>query len=528
MSEIEAKELLDTVKNQAKTIDDLTAENKLLKQKLDRMNELLLIAQRARFGQSSEKRGYVLPDSEQLRIFNEAEQAQDEKSEEPTEKTLVAAHERKKKRTNEELTKELPTKEICIDLPEDQKICSECGKEMVCIGKKLLYEELQIIPKQVIHVKYYANTYACKHCEEQTGFGHLVSVKAPARLLKHSLASPSTVADVMTQKYVNGIPLYRQEQIWKREGVRLPRATLANWVNEAARRWLRPLYRQMRKRLPEQNVIHADETVVQVLKEDGKPATSESRMWVYASGRYCTEPIRFFEYQPDRSGKHPATLLKDFSGCLVTDGYAGYAQVTGATRCGCWAHMRRKWREAMPKGATTATSKAAIGYEYCNKLFALERKFETFFPKTRQQARQAQVEPLLDVYWAWVDKLEAEPGSKLGEAVAYARNQRAFLNAFLRHGEVDISNNIAENAIRPFVVGRKNWLFCDTPKGAEASAVVYTLVETAKANGLDPFRYLNYVLTNIRFCGQNPSNAELEEFLPWNETIRAECKPKLS
>ena len=399
---------------------------------------------------------------------------------------------------------------------------------MVCIGKKLLYEELQIIPKQVIHVKYYAYTYACKHCEEQTGFGHLVAVKAPARLLKHSLASPSTVADVMTQKYVNGIPLYRQEQIWKREGVRLPRATLANWVNEAARRWLRPLYRQMRRRLPELDVIHADETVVQVLKEDGKPATSESRMWVYASGRYCAEPIRFFEYQPDRSGKHPATLLKDFSGCLVTDGYAGYAQVTGATRCGCWAHMRRKWREAMPKGATTATSKAAIGYEYCNKLFALERKFETFFPKTRQQARQAQVEPLLDVYWAWVDKLEAEPGSKLGEAVAYARNQRAFLNAFLRHGEVDISNNIAENAIRPFVVGRKNWLFCDTPKGAEASAVVYTLVETAKANGLDPFRYLNYVLTNIRFCGQNPSNAELEEFLPWNETIRAECKPKLS
>lgn len=167
-------------------------------------------------------------------------------------------------------------------------------------------------------------------------------------------------------------------------------------------------------------------------------------------------------------------------------------------------------------------------FEYCNKLFALERKFETFAPKTRQQARQAQVEPLLDVYWAWVDKLEAEPDSKLGEAVAYARNQKAFLNAFLHHGEVDTSNNIAENAIRPFLVGRKNWLFCDMPKGVEASAVVCTLVETAKANGLDPFRYLNYVLTNIRFWGQNPSNAELEEFLPWRKAIQAECKSKLS
>lgn len=182
----------------------------------------------------------------------------------------------------------------------------------------------------------------------------------------------------------------------------------------------------------------------------------------------------------------------------------------------------------MPKGATPATSKAAVGYEYCSKLFALERKFETFAPKTRQQARQAQVESLLDVYWAWVEKLDPAPGSKLEDAVAYAKNQKAFLNEFMCHGEVDISNNIAENAIRPFVVGRKNWLFCDTPKGAEASAVVYTLVETAKANGLDPFRYLNYVLLNIRFLGQNPPNEQLEQFLPWNEAARAACKPKLS
>ena len=345
MSEQEAKVLLYTVKNLTVANENLTAENKRLKQKLERMNELLLNAQRAQFGQSSEKRSYVLPDSEQLRIFNEAEQAQNEKAEEPTEKTLVAAHERKKKRTKEELAKELPTKEICLDLSDEQKICSACGEKMTCIGKKFLYEELQIIPKQVILLKYYANTYACKHCEEQTGFGHLASVKAPPRLLKHSLASPSTVADVMTQKYVNGIPLYRQEQIWKREGVELSRATLANWVTEVSKRWLRPLYRLIRKQLPELDVIHADETVVQVLKEEGKPATSESRMWVYASGRYCKTPIRFFEYQPDRSGKHPAALLKDFSGCLVTDGYAGYGQVTGAKRCGCWAHMR-KWEPA--------------------------------------------------------------------------------------------------------------------------------------------------------------------------------------
>lgn len=524
MSEKEARKLLDTVQKLAEENKDLAAENARLKQKLERMNELLLNAQRAQYGQSSEKRGYVLPDSEQMRIFNEAEQAQDEKAEEPTEKTLVAAHERKKKRTNAELTAKLPVEEIVLDLPEDRLACDTCGGTLVCIGKKFLREELQVIPKQVRRIRYYAKTYACKRCEERSGYGRLLSCQAPPALLKHSLASPATVADVMTQKYVDGIPLYRQEKIWRRAGVELSRATLANWVNEVSKRWLRPLYRLIRRRLPELDVIHADETVVQVLKEDGKPAVSESRMWVYASGRYCREPVRFFEYQPDRSGKHPAALLKDFRGCLVTDGYAGYAQVPHAKRCGCWAHMRRKWREAMPKGATPATSKAAVGYEYCSRLFSLERKFETFAPEARQQARQAQVEPLLDVYWAWVEKLDPAPGSKLGDAVAYARNQRAYLNEFLLHGEVDVSNNIAENAIRPFVVGRKNWLFCDTPKGAEASAVVYTLVETAKANGLDPFQYLNYVLLNIRYLGQNPSNGELAEFLPWNEEVQAACK----
>ena len=343
--------------------------------------------------------------------------------------------------------------------------------------------------------------------------------------MKHSLASPATVADVMTQKYVDGIPLYRQEKIWKREGVELSRATLANWVIEVSKRWLRPLYRLMRRQLPELDVIHADETVVQVLKENGKPATSESRMWVYASGRYEKNPIRFFEYQPDRSGKHPAALLKDFSGCLVTDGYAGYTQVSGAKRCGCWAHMRRKWREAMPKGATVSTSQAAVGYEYCNKLFYLERKIASFTPEERRQERQARVKPLLDDYWAWVEEVDPSPGSKLEDAVVYALNQKTYLNEFLLHGNVDISNNIAENAIRPFVVGRKNWLFCDTTKGAEASAVVYTLVETAKANGIDPSHYLNYVLLNIRYMDQSPSNEELEKFLPWSEDVQAKCKP---
>lgn len=260
-----------------------------------------------------------------------------------------------------------------------------------------------------------------------------------------------------------------------------------------------------------------------MLKEDGKAASSESRMWVYGSEGRGDKPIRFFEYQPDRSGKHAAAFLKGFTGCLVTDGYSGYNQVTGAIRCGCWAHMRRKWREAMPKGATVATSKAAIGYEYCNKLFALEKKFSEMSNSMRKTARQAKEEPLLEAYWLWIKTLDPVPGSKLAEAVTYAQNQKPYLSAFLEHGEVELSNNFAENAIRPFVVGRKNWLFSDTPKGADSSAIVYTIVETAKANGLDPYTYLRYLLLELPFLGRDPSQNDLEGFLPWRPSIQASC-----
>ena len=501
------------------SVQELRDENERLRQKLERMNELLLNAQRVRFGQSSEKRAYVMAEGEQLRMFNEAEAAQDVKAPEPTEETFtVQEHTRKKKRTAEELTENLPVKEIILELPEAQRQC-KCGAQMTPIGKKYIRQELEIIPKQIYRVQYYSVTYVCKECEQKTGETRVAQVAPPRPLLKHSLASPSAVADVMTQKYVDGIPLARQEKIWKRDGIELSRATMANWVIQCTQTWFKPIYRQLRKALLEQSVIHADETVVQVLKEEGKPAASESRMWLYASGQRSRKQIRYFEYQPNRSGRHPAALLKDFRGCLVTDGYAGYDKVPYAVRCGCWAHMRRKWREAMPRGATMKTSQAAIGYNYCSKLFSLEKKYSGMNSENRKFARQAEAEPLLEAYWLWLKSLDPVPGSKLENAVTYANNQRPYLCAFLEHGEVDISNNTAENAIRPFVVGRKNWLFSDTPKGADSSAIIYTLVESAKANGLEPYLYLRCLLEELRFFESTPSAADLEAFMPWSPMI---------
>ena len=393
----------------------------------------------------------------QVGIFNEAEAEQDPKAPEPTEETiLVPAHTRKPKRTMDELAAGLPVKEILITLPEEELICDVCGSKMAMIGKKLVSRRLEVIPRQCSLLEYYAVTYACKPCEEKTGYAHLVTTVTPPFLLKHSLASASTVADIMVRKYVDGLPLARQEKIWAREGVALSRATMANWVIRTAQTWLKPLYRTLKKELLGSSTIYADETVVQVLKEDGKAAVSESRMWVYAGSERSGQSVRYFEYQPNRSGKHAAAFLKGFHGCLVTDGYAGYNQVEGVTRCGCWAHMRRKWREAMPPGATKENSKAAVGYDYCSKLFAAERKYAHLSSSVRKTARQVEAEPLLEAYWWWVNTLEPTLGSKLAEAVTYAKNQKEYLNSFLEHGEVDISNNYAENAIRPFTVGRKN------------------------------------------------------------------------
>ena len=506
------------------TIQAQQAQIDELKRKLERMNELLLNAQRARFGQSSEQKTYVFG-KDQLSLFDEAEASQDHKAEEPKPETiLIPEHERKKKRSQAELMKNIPEEEVLVTLADEQLKCSKCGGKMKPIGKKFIRHELQVIPKQIKLLAYYAVTYACDSCEKDTGFAHIISAKPQVPLMKHSLASPSTVAYIMAQKYADGLPLARQEKIWAREGVSLSRATMANWVIQCSQTWLKPLYRHMKQELLTHSVIHADETVVQVLKEDGKPATSESRMWLYASAALLKHQVRLFEYQPDRSGKHPKSFLKGFEGALVTDGYAGYNQVAKVTHYGCWAHARRKWRDAMPTGATAKTSKAAIGFRYCNKLFAEERKCVLYKPQYRKEYRQNVESPLLEEYFAWLNTVHPEKGSKLEEAVRYNLNQKENLCAFLNNGEVPISNNLAENAIRPFTLGRKNWLFCDTPKGAEASAIVYSIVETAKANGIEPFAYLQYVLVQLPYLGKSPSHEEMESLMPWAPLVQQEHK----
>lgn len=493
--------------------------------RIDRLMDILAKFQKTMYGQSSEKRRYVLgEDNDQISLFNEAEAESKHHAPEPN-KVSVAGHVRKTKRTKEELAANVPVVEILCELDEEKLDCEECGGKMRVLGKETAREELEIIPAQVRLLRYIRYSYVCQSCEQETGEATIVKAPTPAPVIKRSLASASTVAHVMYQKYVNGMPLYRQEKDWANQGIVLPRATLANWIIRSSNDWLVPLWENMKAHLLKQPVIYADESVIQVLKEEGKKPSSESRMWLYCSGNTATEPVVLYEYQPTRSGEHARRFLEGFHGFLQTDGYNGYDKVPNVTRCGCWAHLRRKYQEAMPKGVTIGST-AAIGFEYCNKLFAIEKDLEQFTPEERKIQRQERSKPVLEAYLSWLDTVNVLKGSKLAEAITYSINQRTSLATFLEDGQVSLSNNRAENAIRPFVVGRKGWLFADTPKGAKASAVVYSIVETAKANNLNVFMYLVHIFRKMPEADFDSDPSILEEFLPWSEKLPDYCRNK--
>ena len=527
-SSMEQTEMLLTIQRQLtmlqSTIDSLREQSRQKDEEIERLRQIILNLQRTQFGQRSEKRTYVLDDgNQQLSLFDTPEKSEEksnpEPSQNPEKEICVSGHSRKKKRTLEELCATLPVEERIVDLPDEEKANAN-GQALVCIGQEYIRTELVLERAQAKVVKHYRKVYADRQLEQETGYSEVFKPVMPPPLLAHSYASASVVTDVLMKKYVDAMPLYRQEQMWKRMGVELKRGTMANWVIQVADLYLRPFWKRIRSELLTQSTIHADETVMQVLKEKGKPATSESRMWVYSSAKRAAIQLRCFEYRESRSGKWAKTFLEGFSGVLITDGYSGYNKVQEAERAGCWAHMRRKWLEAMPEGADAKTCKAAEGYEFCNRLFELERQFEGLTAEERLIQRKEKSGLILEAYWTWLYTIP-RPTGKLKDAVTYAQNQKAHLSAFLEHGEIEISNNQVENAIRPFVVGRKGWLFADTPQGAEASAIIYSLMETAKANSLRLDDYLLHLLSIMPERAEQNKDFKMDDLLPWSEEMKS-------
>ena len=504
------------------TIERLTAI-------IEEKNQIIQNQNRARFGQSSEKRTYVLTDG-QLSLFgitgdgitektadNEQGVSNDGEKEVP-----VAAHKRKAKRTLEELCADLPVEEIIADLPEDEKYTAD-GRALKYIGMDEVRTELVREPSRVYVRKYYCKSYADPQAEAQTGCADIRRAQTPAPLLEHSYASASVVTDVIMKKYADALPLYRQEQIWKREGVELKRGTMANWVIECSLRYLVPVYERLHQYLLQRDILHADEVPCQVLKEEGRPAQAKSYMWIYLTGNDSGPGIVLYDYRPGRKGQYAKEFLEGFHGYCHCDGYSGYNTPEDIERVGCYAHLRRKFFDAIPvkKEAGGAMLPAEVGVAYCDRLFLLEREYRGITAEERRKVRIEKEKPVVDALYRYLGTLHPVKGSKLAAAVTYAMNQRANLMNYFKDGRLELSNNAAERRAKSYVIGRKNFLFHDTVDGAKASAVVYSLVETAKANGLSIYHYLYLLLLYMPDYINEPDG--IEDMMPWSEFMMEQC-----
>jgi len=512
--------------NEIKNLDDALAiiqalrdENEKLKQQNANLTELIVKSQKKMFGKSSEQLQYI-DGSKQLSIFNEAEQEYSAGAAEPTKETLVTSHTRKSKRTKAELTENLEHREMICDI--EDKNCPDCGAELVCIGKEFVRSELNIIPAQIFVVDIYRKVYKCENCADDE-YTHITKAETPVPVMKKSMATAATVAYVMQQKYQLGMPLNRQEQSWKSLGVDLNRNTLANWIIRSSM-WFEPLWNRMLELLLVDYMIHADETPLRVLKRNGQQVDGQSRMWVFCSGKHSPQKMSLYYYHATRSAKVVEKLLGKYDGYLQTDGCASYNAAIHAIRIGCWAHARRKWTECLPKGIDDKNSKSAQALELIEQIFATDKGFEGIPENELQEKRTEMLKPLLDEYWGLLASIDAPTGSNIYKAVQYSVNHREMLNNVILDARLELTNNRAERAIKPFVIGRKNWLFSDTDKGADASARCFSIIESAKLNNLNVFGYLTYLLTELPKLGTIPTVEQLDRFMPWSNQLPDYCK----
>jgi transposase len=441
-------------------------------------------------------------------MFNEAEALVAKQAEE---ESLVVPEHTRRKAKRKPLPEDLPRVEVIHDLEEEEKICS-CGAHLSRIGEEVS-EKLDIVPAKIQVIRHIRYKYACKSCEGLESLGPTVKIAAPpAELIPKGLATAGLLAYVAIAKYADALPLYRQEKIFARYGIELTRSTMAGWMVKAAER-CEPLMRLLQRELISGPLVNADETPVQVMDEPGRANTTKSYMWVFRGGTPGKEVV-FYRYSPTRSGDVPQEILQGYRGYLQTDAFSAYDGLDKQVRLvGCFAHVRRnfvKVIDARGKG-NKKTGSAEVALDYIRKLYAIEKV-------GRQQGlsalefyafRKEKAEPILHEFKSWMDKRAqlTPPKGLLGKALSYALNHWPKLIRYVEDGHITPDNNAAENAIRPFVVGRKNWLFAGHPNGANAGATLFSLIETAKACGLEPYRYLRFVFESLPLA-QSPEGYE--------------------
>jgi transposase len=470
------------------------------------LEEELRLARTWRYGRTAD----AIVDRTQARLFNEAEDGAAEAAKTvATEETItVAAHERKKG-GRRPLPENLPREVIVHDIPEAEKICA-CGEPLKRIGEEVS-EQLEVIPARAKVIRHIRPKYACKACQGVETEGGAVKIAPPAeQLIPKSIATPGLLAYLMVSKFADALPFYRQERIFQRLGVDLSRATMCSWAMEVADR-LSPLLEMMRDRIRAGPYVQIDETRLRVLEDEG----ATSQMWVYRGGD-PKAPTLIYAYHPSRSGDVPYEFLDGYRGWVQTDGYAGYEKLgrcDGVVMLGCWAHARRKFVEVTK--VASGGSEAHKALEYIRRLYAVESEAEKRaldWPQLMAE-RSGRSVPVLKEFRLWLDRLREQtpPQGLLGKAIGYTLGQWDRLVRYVEDGMLRPDNNLAENAIRPFVVGRKNWLFSATSRGAAASAALYSMIETAKANWHEPYWYLRFLFNGLV---RARSEAELTALLP--------------
>ena len=519
-------ELRNMIKTLQATVDAASKREEVLIQERDNLKDEISLLRKKLFGSSSEKRVIDFPG--QLNLFNEAELEQDPSIAETEELAAILPEETPKKRktraTDAERFKGIPVIKKYIDIPEEDKTCPVCSTPLFKIGEEFVRRELVFIPAKLKVVEIYSFNYSCPECSKRD-IPVIKKGKDGKPHMLYGMASAGTVAWVMYQKFCNSLPYCRQEKDWKQYGAAITRATMANWVIRNSEAFFRPMYEYFHRKLLERNFLMADETPLQVLHEEGRRAQTKSYMWLFRSGEDGGIPIILYKYSPTRAGDNAVEFLQEFNGYLMCDGYSGYNKVSNAKRTACWAHIRRYLTDAIPKGKQLDYTQPSVqGMMYINQLFHLEDviKAEHSSFDAIKKARLEKEKPIVEGFLSWLDKQNPVRGSRMDKAVTYIQNRRDYLMTYLEDGRCSFSNNLSENAILPFTVGRKNWLFCDTPHGAQASAIVYTMVEMAKANGVNVYHYLTYLLEKLP--DDSMSDNELDQLAPWNEKVKIEIE----
>ena len=484
---------------------------------------------RHRFGRSSEKHevesqvSFMEVDGK-IVFFNESEAvAAEESTEEPED--VSRTRPKKKQGKREEDLNGIPVVVVEHSMT-DEELEDRFGKDGFKQLPDEVYRRYSFTPAKIEVEEHHVKVYAGKETEE------VVKAPHPRTLLRGSLVSPSLEAAIMNAKYVNAVPLYRQEQEFERYGLHIPRQNMANWTIQCADRYLAILYDYLHEKMYGYHVLQADETPVLVNK-DGRPAGSKSYMWVYRTGRMYTEcQIVLYEYQRTRNASHPREFLKEFSGVCVTDGYQVYHTIEGEREdlkiAGCWSHARRRFDEAvkaLPK-AKQKDSRAYLALTMIQAIYREEKLLKDLPAQERMIRRQLSVKPLVEAYFVWVrETLPKVPQkSKTWEGFNYSLNQEKYLKVFLDDGEVPMDNNAAEQSIRGFCIGKKNWVMIDTIAGAKSSAIIYSIAETAKANNLKPYDYFEYLLTEIPKHLDVSDRSFLDDLLPWSPSLPENCR----